>query len=134
MERVRRSIGIFLILIVLLSGCAQVQKPAMDYTVRPCNASQVRGTGFAISSLPGLATIHQDQSYVCCANITITMKSEGKTLRIYEENVGEMCRCICPFEADIEIRGTQGFDRVEIYGIKFRDVQGYELLFNSSLA
>ena len=119
------------ILLMFVFGC--VSQPSMTYTLSPCDREGAGADSFSMSVSQGTAVIHQKESYVCCANITISMKPEGKTIRIYEENIGEMCRCICPFEADIEITGVEGYDRVEVYGIKFRDVQGYDLLFNSSL-
>ncbi len=82
----------------------------------------------------GTIRIHQTQSYVCCANITMRLAESQTTLVLYEDNVGGMCRCICPFEADITIWNATGYDRIEVYGIRYRDASEYELLFNSSLS
>ena len=125
---------IFLLLFFFLFGCNQTGEPAMEYSINQCNASDGIGSGFSMVSSGDTVRIHQDQSYVCCANMTLSMETEGKTMMIYEDNVGEMCKCICPFEADITLKNTAGFERVEVYGIRFKDVQDYELMFNSSLA
>ena len=123
-----------LALAFLVLGCVQSGEPAMKYSIRPCDITENdSGYGFNMSASDGIIAIHQKQSYVCCANITLSMKAEGGVLRLYEDNVGEMCRCICPFEADIDITGAQGYERVEVYGIRYKDVQDYELLFNSSV-
>ncbi|MFH0949700.1 MAG: hypothetical protein V1827_00775 [Candidatus Micrarchaeota archaeon] len=119
------------VLLMLIFGC--VSQPSMTYSVSPCDRESGGSDSFSMSVSEGMAVIHQKESYVCCANMTISMKPEGKTIRIYEENVGEMCRCICPFVADIGITGIAGYDRLEVYGIKFKEVQDYELMFNSSL-
>lgn len=114
-------------------GCLQSGGPSMEYVVRPCEIDDASAYGFSMNSSGESIMIHQKQSYVCCANVTLYMKAEGDTIRIYEDNAGEMCRCICPFEADIEIAGARGFGRVEVYGIRYKDAQDYRLLFNSSI-
>jgi len=104
----------------------------MTYVIKACDAGEQVNTSFNMS-VSETVKIHQVQNYVCCANMTLSMDAEGRVIRIYEENVGEMCKCICPFEADIEIKNAQGYGRIEVYGIKFRDVQDYEFLFNATL-
>jgi hypothetical protein len=98
--------------VLLVFGCIHEGKPAMSYSVSPCNLSDSAGTSFKVNESEGAITIHQKHSYVCCANITMYMQSEDKTIRIYEDNIGEMCRCICPFKADIEITNAAGFENL----------------------
>jgi len=128
-----RALWIFGIAALLIFGCTQVEGPSMYYSVKLCDTAKGPATGFEMNASSGVVKVHQVQSYVCCANITLRMETEGKVIRVYEDNVGEMCKCICPFEADIEIKNASDYERIEIYGVKFRDVQDYELLFNSTI-
>ena len=137
----RSAAAALLALVLVISGClTAVSKPSLSYEITPCSKEAVRGDAGANSSAfsiletsDGSLRILQNQSYVCCANITLRMESEGKTIRIYEDNTGGMCRCVCPFSADMTITDGSGFGNIEVYGIKYRDVQGYELLFNTSI-
>jgi hypothetical protein len=137
----RIHITILIAFVIAVSGClTDVSKPSLRYEITPCSTEAVRGdaeTGadaFMVSrTTDGSVRIQQNQSYVCCANITIRMEDEGRAVRIYEDNIGEMCRCICPFSADMTVSGASGLERIEVYGIRYRDVQGYALLFNTTL-
>lgn len=132
----RRSMRILLVLglVFMVLGCTQSAKPTMEYSIKPCNMTEgATTTSFSMNASNGIVRLHQRQSYVCCANVTLRMETVGKVIRVYEDNIGEMCRCICPFEADIVINNAFGYENIEVYGIKFQDVQGYELLFNSSI-
>jgi len=124
-----------MVVALLIIGCIQVKQPSMAYGIKPCGEAQRTSVNdeFRLEKTADGINLLQRQNYVCCANVTITMKTEDRTIGIYEENVGEMCRCICPFEANITVTDTAGYERIEVYGIKFRDAQGYELLFNSTL-
>jgi len=128
-----RALWILGILAVLIMGCTQAGKPSMEYLIKPCDMARGAATEFEISASSGVVKVHQIQSYVCCANITLSMETEGKVIRVYEDNIGEMCKCICPFEANIELSNVEGYERIEIYSVKFKDVQDYELLFNSTI-
>jgi len=138
-EKMKRIAIVFSVLLlvalfgfVALFGCVQpTEKVVMNYNVNECSRDEA--TGVWIERDGNVLHIKQVESYVCCANITITMNTSEKTIRIYEENIGEMCRCICPFKADIYLHNTVGYENVEIYGVKFRDVYGYELKHNISL-
>jgi hypothetical protein len=135
MEHVRGSIGVLLVLglVFMVLECTRPANASMEYSIKPCNMSEGATTSFSMNASNGMVKIHQTQSYVCCANVTLRMETNGKTIRVYEDNIGEMCRCICPFEAEIEISDAGGYERIEVYGVKFKDVQGYELLFNSTI-
>lgn len=120
------------ILFAIFFGCVQpVEKVIMDYNVSECTKDETPRV--SIEKTSKSLHITQIESYVCCANITITMNTSGKTIRIYEENIGEICRCICPFRTDINLYNADGYENIEIYGIKFRDVYGYELKHNISI-
>jgi putative hemolysin len=132
MVKSMRKIALAVVLFVLFSGCIQQSGNVyMTYTVSECRDEPV---GVSIEKAGDVFYIKQVESYVCCANITLTMNTTGKTIRIYEENTGEMCRCICPFKAEIYLYNATGYENVEIYGIKYRDVYGYELMHNLSLS
>ncbi|MEM4215472.1 MAG: DUF333 domain-containing protein [Candidatus Anstonellales archaeon] len=127
-----RNPAVLFILLMLFSGCIQQSGNVyMTYDITEC--SKEEPTGMSVEKAGDVIYIKQVESYVCCANITLAMNTTGKTIKIYEENVGEMCRCICPFRANIYLYNATDFENIEIYGIKFRDVYGYELMHNYSL-
>ncbi|MGB9719580.1 MAG: DUF333 domain-containing protein [Candidatus Anstonellales archaeon] len=121
------------VFLVLLFGCIQQSQNAyMAYTVSECSKDEQ--TGLWVEKAGDVLYIKQVEEYVCCANITLTMNTTGKTIKIYEENIGEMCRCICPFRADIYLYNATAYENIEIYGIKYKDVYDYELKYNYSLS
>ncbi|MFH1222301.1 MAG: hypothetical protein V1492_04405 [Candidatus Micrarchaeota archaeon] len=125
---------------LLLFGCLQpgTQTPTgnqmkFTYKITPCSEQQrSETTSYAAQRVGNTILINQTQSYVCCANITMRMEANGSTLRIYQDNVGEYCRCMCSFKADMKIENASNYDAVEIYGIKYANVSGYELMYNWS--
>ncbi len=127
-----RNFAVAVVLFILFSGCIQQSGNVyMTYTIDEC--SKEEPTGATVEKAGDVFYIKQVESYVCCANITLTMNASAKTIRIYEENVGEMCRCLCPFKAEIYLYNATGYENVEIYGIKFKDVYDFELMYNYSL-
>lgn len=136
------------VLFLLVSGCTNPPRSnaSFDYKIFPCSGEASRAGGseggdgdpggnpFRIErNADGSMTIIQNQSYVCCANITVRMEDDGRTIRIYEDNIGQMCRCICPFSARMMLNNISGYGNVEVYGIRYQDVQGYQLLFNTTI-
>lgn len=121
-----------LVILLLLSGCIQQSSNVfMAYTVSECDREEP--VGVSIEKAGDVVYIKQVEQYVCCANITLRMNTTGKTIKIYEENVGSMCRCICPFKAEIYLYNATDYENVEIYGIKFKDDFDFELMYNYSL-
>ncbi|MEM4330112.1 MAG: hypothetical protein QXY64_03045, partial [Candidatus Bilamarchaeaceae archaeon] len=104
---------------------------AISYIIKNCEGGgPVDDVGFLfVKKEDGTLYIKQKENYVCCANITITMEvdNNSKIIRLYEENIGDYCRCICPFEAEIKIENYNDYP-VEIYGIKYKNVYNYSLL------
>lgn len=66
--------------------------------------------------------------YSCGANITINITKNDNTLKIYEENVGEILRCPVVIKLNIIISNPGNVNKVEIYGIKYKNIYNYTLL------
>lgn len=98
----------------------------ISYSVSPCNQEDTEV--FAnITINPNFVTLHQKASYVCCANITLRYEINGSQLNIYEDNKGQICRCICNYEINARIP-AKNITEVKVYGIYYPEVHPYELL------
>jgi len=137
MKNMKKLVFVLLFLLFLHFGCLstggteqknETKKTEMAYNITYCENRPTQ-TGWEVQKNENDITIIQTQSYVCCANISITMQKNDKTIRIYEENIGDYCRCICPFIAEIKIRNVEKDDSIEVYGIKYKDVYDYELIY-----
>lgn len=107
----------------------------MLYLVSNCSLSSnvKENSAFVnITKDPINGKIHLEQkaNYVCCANITLKYEIENTTLKIYEDNIGKICKCICyyPITATID---EPSITKVEVYGIYYPEVHPYELLGES---
>ncbi len=100
-------------------------------TISPC-VSNPNMTSFLYVNLSRGVVVRHKLSYVCCANLTVTPIIEGTTLKIYENNIGEFCRCICNYNINI----TSNIDyirKVEVYGVKYVDPLTNETIYNYEL-
>ncbi len=66
-------------------------------------------------------------SYSCGANITVNVSKEGDVVKVYEENVGEILKCPAMLKVVVVVHNPGKVSRVEIYGVKYKDVYDYEL-------
>lgn len=78
-----------------------------------------------------IALLHE-LSYFCCAELVLELKvvegDDYSVLRIFEENVGEICRCICDYEISIRITDLKpGRYKLEIYGVEHEEAQAEKL-------
>lgn len=129
--------AIVLVLIILLAAKILIKTNVQEeitqnkfgnmiYSVSPCNQED-KETFTNITINENYTTIHQKVSYVCCANITVRYEINGSTLNIYEDNKGEICRCICNYEIKATIP-AKNITEVRVYGIYYPEVHPYELL------
>jgi putative hemolysin len=78
--------------------------------------------------------VRQNLSYVCCANVSVSLNRNGSVLRIYENNVGKVCRCICGYYLNITVPElSAGTYHVEVYGVSFEETEG-TLLGNATVS
>ena len=128
----RRIVWAALLLLALACNAGGTR---FSYTLTACDES------IPMDQLPSWAgveiqaqdssTIRVDQriAYVCCARIVLALEQEGNTLRIIERNEGEICRCMCGYQAHIEIAGLPaGRYTVEVWGVEYPDVHPRQLL------
>lgn len=108
-----------------------VDNTKFSYSVSPCNQEDKENfTNITINE--NYTAIHQKVSYVCCANITLRYEINESTLSVYEDNKGEICRCICNYEIKATIP-AKGINEVKVYGVYYPDLHPYELLGESSI-
>jgi hypothetical protein len=59
-------------------------------------------------------------TYVCCAELVLTVEQEGNSIRLLESNVGEICRCLCDYDVEADVLGLeQGVYDVQVWGVKY---------------
>lgn len=136
----KQSILVTLLAIGLLLALACESGGArFSYTLTGCDESipmdQLPSwAGVEIRSQGGIIRVDQRIAYVCCAKIVLSLEQDGNTLRIIERNEGEVCRCMCGYQAHIEIAGLpRGRYTVEIWGVEYKDVHPRELLGQASV-
>jgi hypothetical protein len=126
----------------VLMGCADsgTPPPALEYSVGGCtDESEVSrgGVSGGVEITRGADSIHLEQSltYVCCAELELTLEREGNTLRVMETNVGEICRCMCEYLIEAEVSGLDpGEYNVEVWGVAYDDLYTPELLGEAQVA
>lgn len=106
------------------------------YQVKECSEEKFRSSNTTSVSeidyqVQG-STLHIDQqlNYVCCADIELRREVTDNTIKIYEKNVGGMCKCLCTYPVSFTVRDlTSGRYNLQIYGISYEDYEhGYSLL------
>ncbi len=119
---------------LFLTSCAEQKAPQMTYTVSSClHDPEGLNASVTIYSREGKVFVEQIARYVCCANITLETKidyeTEIPTIKIFERNKGEICRCICYYNITAEISNlTANVYNVEVYGIEYPNAHPFELL------
>jgi len=67
-------------------------------------------------------------SYVCCAKVKVYLEGIETTpdetrIMLAEKNEGEMCRCMCDYDVDINIGPlAKGKYTVQIFGVVYKDM------------
>jgi hypothetical protein len=120
----------------VLMGCSGygTTSPALEYTVGGCTDESETSRGGVTSDVEissGRDAIHLEQrlTYVCCAELELTLEREGNTMLIVETNVGEICRCLCEYFIEAEVSGLgPGEYDVEVWGVEYEDLHRPELL------
>lgn len=106
-------------------------EPGIEYRIGGCEEELARG-GASRGSLefsPAADGIRMTQSldYVCCANIELAVERDGNRIKVYEKNIGEMCRCMCTYDIEAEVETLPGTYRIEVYGVEYEDMPGEKL-------
>jgi hypothetical protein len=131
-----RRVTLCVLLCTLAVGCAapEATNPKLEYTVGGCaeeyETSRAATAGeLEITSQGDAVHVMHRLSYVCCAELLLRVEQEGNTIRVVEQNVGEMCRCLCDYDVEAEIAGLiSGVYRVEVWGVEYEEVHTPELL------
>jgi len=116
---------------LLRRGCGlrqlRTSKPRADLY-----CGRVRGGG----RCGACSAVHVEHrlTYVCCAELVLTVEQEGNTIRITESNVGEMCRCLCDYDVEADVSGLEpGVYDVQLWGVEYQDAHAPELLGHASI-
>jgi hypothetical protein len=120
----------------VLMGCADAGTPLpkLEYTVGGCTGESEASRGGVTSEVEitgGADSIHLEQrlTYVCCAELELSLERDGNTLRVTETNVGEICRCLCEYSIVADVTGLDpGEYEVEVWGVEYEDLHTPELL------
>jgi len=120
----------------VLMGCSGfgTTRPALEYAVGGCTDESDTSRGGVTSEVEitsNADAIHLEQrlTYVCCAELELTLEREGNAIRIMETNVGEICRCMCEYYIAAEVSGLgPGEYDVEVWGVEYEDLHRPELL------
>jgi len=114
-------------------------RPTLTYSVGGCSEQSETtraATDGEVQIVGEGDTIHvvHKLSYVCCAELELTTKQEGSTIRLLEKNTGEICRCMCDYEVEADITGlSPGVYQVEVWGVEYEDVYTPELLGQATI-
>jgi len=131
-----RTVALCVLVCTLAVACAASEStsPELDYTVSGCAEEYETSRAASADELQIMVrgdAIHVAHrlSYVCCAELLLRVEQEGNTIRVVEQNVGEMCRCLCDYDVEAEIAGLiSGVYRVEVWGVEYEEVHTPELL------
>ena len=126
--------------VAVACASSEPESPALIYTVGGCveEADAVRAATAGDVLIVGEGgAIHMEHrlTYVCCAELVLTVEQEGNTIRLVESNVGEICRCLCAYDVEADVSGLEpGVYDVQVWGVEYQDVHAPELLGQASIA
>jgi hypothetical protein len=137
--QVARVIMLCTFMCAVVLGCRDPEPPGamLAYSVGGCaeESDVTRATGLGEVRIVSRGDgIHVEQSlnYVCCADIVVTLEQDENTIRLVERNDGEICRCVCEYDIEVEVSGLDpGAYEVEVWGVEYQDVHAPELLGHS---
>ncbi len=64
--------------------------------------------------------------YVMCGNFTYHTKVNGSSIDVFIDNIGEECKCLANVNISFLFRYNDTVDKIRIYGIKYKNIRGYE--------
>jgi hypothetical protein len=136
-----RGVTLCALLCALAVACGTSASTSTElvYTVGGCQEEQetsraAAGDGLQIVVRGEAIHVGHRLSYVCCAELSLSMEQDGNTIRVVERNVGEMCRCVCEYDVEADINGLgSGVYQVEVWGVEYEDVHTPELLGQASV-
>ncbi len=129
MPTIIRYAGFGLVLL-FLAACVPVTPtspptgPRLTYEVGGCREvvppEQYREwEGVDIQVEDGQVHIVDHLPYVCCADIEVVMRVEGQTIKLVERNVGDVCRCMCPYRVEMHVTDlAAGTYIVQVWGVE----------------
>ncbi len=146
-------IGILLLFGLLLTSC-QPQPgvvpptntpvpPSFSYKIGACDQQALNLTSDEMQKWKalhwqyknGTLVIDQNVMYVCCAKIQASMKMTDHAITIREENVGEVCKCMCGYHFHAEIANLQpGQYQLQLLGVKYKDIHPWETLGKAEIS
>ncbi len=90
------------------------------YNISDCDESK-SGIGFvSITADEKNIIIRQRLNYVCCANITLRSERSGNVIRVFESNVGGVCKCVCGYDINALILNlAAGEYKILVYGVDY---------------
>lgn len=135
MSKAVTTIGILVCLVVLVACSSPAPTGlALNYSVSGCDEEmEATRSGewgeVEVTIEDGAVHMEQKLVYVCCAELALTVKQEGNTVKVMETNIGELCRCICEYHVEANIADlAPGTYRMQVWGVQYKDVQPLELL------
>ena len=70
----------------------------------------------------GVVQVQQHLSYVCCAEVVLSVGQDGNNIKLVETNVGEVCRCECGYNINASLSGLpSGTYIVQVWGVQYMD-------------
>ncbi len=135
MSKAATTSGILGCLLVLVACSSPAPTSStLDYSIGGCEEEMEAtraddGGEVEVTVEDGVVHIEQKLVYVCCAELALTVKHEGNTVKVIETNIGELCRCICEYHVEANIADlAPGTHRMQVWGVKYQDVHPLELL------
>jgi len=136
-----RTVALCVLVCTLAVACAASEStsPELLYTVSGCAEEYDTSRAAAADEIEIMVrgdAIHMGHrlSYVCCAELLLRVEQEGNTIRVVEQNVGEMCRCLCDYDVEADITElSSGVYQVQVWGVEYEDVHTPELLGQASV-
>jgi len=131
-----RTVALCMLVCTLAVACAASEStsPELVYTVSGCAEEYDTSRSAAADEIEIMVrgdAIHMGHrlSYVCCAELWLRVEQEGNTIRVVEQNVGELCRCLCDCDVEAEITGLgPGEYQMEVWGVECEDVHTPNML------
>lgn len=131
-----RTVALCMLVCTVAVGCGVPQStgPKLNYTVGGCAQEYEMSRGATtgevkVTARGDVVHVAHKLPYVCCAELLLRVEQEGNTIRVVEQNVGKMCRCLCDYDVEADITGLDpGVYQVEVWGVEYEDVQTLELL------
>lgn len=137
-----KTIFVMLLLAILIIACKPSLAPTpsgqqavkLDYSVSGCDTKDggiARGPPAQLVDVDiagnNVKLVHH-LSYVCCAKVKVYLEGIETTpdetrIMISEKNDGEMCRCMCNYDVDINLGPlAKGKYTVQIFGVVYKDM------------